>query len=446
MSVNPDILKLALVNSFGRNALHPALAARLRLVVAFGAAIILGVLAAKPINGAPLPQDLPWGWLISGLFFLVFCITSFLLLILFSSFYGARRVNALIKITTLLPINRMEAWVVTRLPLMIIAAVVASFMVPLVTALAAELAVSMPLLVLITLISIFSSLGFVLVPDMRLALKAGLLIIYSAGGVWLLEKSMGWTEGSGDLVIGLLAVLPLTGYIGYWQSYRTRLQAMNSQAQTTGSHISLRYIYYGWFLLKLLRNHRTRSSILFCTILCVSLAVLVNFRSANGFADPSLLWFGAFCAAAFSSDIRGISKRYKTTEISGVKSVAFFVIHEFFAGYTIALLFGLPLLLVTLLAGESVLGPVLYFVCIVLAGISFGLVASTIFVPEDGNVGAQFFAAVAAVAGLFYAPKWLRFEDFPIHTQAYAWVAIGLLGLVGTYIIEFLRRRNYANA
>src|SRR5687767_3211643 len=110
MKINPNIINLALVNSFVRNAFRPFAAARLRLVLAFGLAIVLGLALAKVVEGTPLQRGLPAIWLLTGLFYFVVSVASFFLLILFSSFYRTSRLNVLVEMAGLWPVNRTEAW------------------------------------------------------------------------------------------------------------------------------------------------------------------------------------------------------------------------------------------------------------------------------------------------------------------------------------------------
>jgi len=142
-------------------------------------------------------------------------------------------------------------------------------------------------------------------------------------------------------------------------------------------------------------------------------------------------------AAAFASDVRGLIQRYRPPEIVALRGRWFFVASQIQTSLQAGMLIGLPLLLM-LLAKPSA-ATVLLYIAFQTAGTGLGLLASTIFVPQAGELAMQLFAALAPTIALSGILHYGRLASLPPLWQAGAWLAIGAGCMALILLIEIIR-------
>ena len=82
----------------------------------------------------------------------------------------------------------------------------------------------------------------------------------------------------------------------------------------------------------------------------------------------------------------------------------------------------------------------MFYLCLQLGAGLIGLAASTMLVPQNGDIGSQFFAAMLGTAALFGVPKLAHFSDLSLAMQALGWLGVAVVCGLLVGLIELNRR------
>lgn len=420
-----------------------------RLVIISGFGLFLAVSLSRVISRAILPYGFPTG--------LVFCLTLAVGFILggficlaTNSVMGSRgRTSGLAGILSLLSISKVMRWVAHELPMLVVLSTVGIIGGILVYATVQTMLASTSVALAGWLLGLYSGFGCMLLrlfdkPKLSVGLFIGIVVfmggLFDRLFVGLETQSLNATLA----VIGLILLLPLLGHLQLFL-----FGGLSKTRQYNFIHKPLipdRLPYSAWYLIKLVRNKRTRTSLFIALVLSTTGALSVILRS-NGNTDPyQLLLFGSILAATFACDCRGIIRKYSPPEIVVLAGVGQLVKSELWSASLIGILIGLPMAIA--LVGGTANWAIFLFVFIAIQVFSalVGLMASTLLVPQHSDTGSQFIAAILAISTVVMAPRIGGLSNSSRLSQVLVWVG-GAVGLgFGIYLIEIRRRRHYGRA
>lgn len=444
--MNYQIIKLSLASSYGKRSANAYKAAIYRLALSMFLSVLLGLLLVRIISHNSLPQVLPTLWLVSLFGLISYAAMGFIGFMVVSPLESSGA--NLYKQSIVWPMAKKSILLLRLLPYFVIWFLLLVVMSIVSVVLAVKL--SVPFLYLMSGAIVCSLSGLLICVTSRprpilLRVAVFSLTIFISG--LLIQKSFDelkvWIAGLSMTVIisQLVFLLSTEGVVR--KSYKKSLLDIHKLRLDKYSS----KVYRVWFALKLLRNKRALNSLIFCLGLGSLIAiVLIKRRIIASHDDVGWLMFSALLAAAFSCDVRGTLRLFKAPEISGFTGVSSFVKTEALTTMVFSLIIGLPILISIILANIAPFVTVLIFYFSVQLGAAMlGLLASTYFVPQAGDIGAQLFASLCAIGMLFGLPKVTNLSDYSLIGQSYGWAAISLLSVVAINLIEFQRRKHYGN-
>ncbi len=444
--MNKELFFALLAVHFGRGAYRPVRAAAFRLVIAAAAAAGSGVLVARLVSKALIPSDLPVLWCAAAVAVAVFAGTALLLLSIGASQEQMWRRSALSRQASTWPLSPFARWLLEITPPFLIALLAGLFIMPIAGVVGARLHVPAYIMGVATTWGFGAAIGLAVSPRPRAAplrlLIYGLLVAASL-------KVLLWAGQPNPHTYSLLLIFAVIGglglcYAGLALSYYQGDRSPPERRVVPLVRLGPANVYGWWYIATMLRNHRTASSLAFCTTLTVATALLVQWRHLADVGANGWLLFNALLVSTFAADVRGLVRRYKPTEIFGLKGIGFFVASEVQASVLLCLLIGLPLFVVLACSpGVGITADVLLYVSLQTAAALLGLLASTVFVPRTGEIGAQFFAALTPTLLLFGVLRFAHVGSFGTLGQTAAWLlaAGASTGLI--YGIEKIRSKHY---
>ncbi len=438
--------RMIMILSFGRNAERPVRAAYTRIATAVGASILMGLLTAQTLTTLPLPSGLPALWTCAVIAWGTFAVGVFTLLAIAGFSKETNQREAILhKLIATLPFTYLQRWLTYITPPAIIVIVVLIFCTPVIITLGNAFGTPWVLSVGAMALGLLSGFGFALIrrPE-SIALKAGIFIGVIGLSGFLLENSLRAIIGSSSWHWPVVAfyVLMTLCLGGFWHSYRhANTLYQNRVGGRTHTILPLGLLPMVWFVINLLRNPRTLGSLLFCLVVSLSTAGILWARKLP--VDASWLMFAAMLVAAFACDVRGLSPRYKAPQVV-LNGPGYFIRQEYIGTLLLGVLISLPLGIMAVISGAPVLDIIGLWASLLIAAASVGLLASTIFVPRGGDIGAQFFAAGVALSVLFGLPT--IFHPETTIAQILTWILASAIAAACTYVIELTRRRNYGRA
>jgi hypothetical protein len=435
-------LLIAQFGGRGRRPLRTALARVSVMTVLLGA---LGTLLAVSIWRTPLPNAVPALWLAAVVYGAAMGLGGMVLLAMAGT-HGSRFGRQTIeRLAATWPLSRSARWRVSVVPHLLVLVLIASFCFPLTVAIAHSFSAQPLLLVAALGGGLLAGLGWAVAPwPANLSMRVGLFAGAVAGYSWVLERALlsavtGIAGASGiSMVIGCTATLLVLR-----QSYR----AAGSVARAASNQSVLvsppgRHVYDLWYGIKLLRNRRTRGALVFGGVIVASTAAGVFIRQVG--ADIGWLLFGGIITASYACDVRGIVAHHHPPEIVMVRGVLFFIRCAWQTALTGGLLLGLPLVIVVGLQSVEpwpVLGPL--YIAMQCFAVAAGLLAGSMFLPRDGDIGTQFFAVASASLLLCLIPWLARFSEVSLGVQVLVWSVGTCACLAVCYEIERIRSRAY---
>lgn len=410
-----------LTTSFASGTRRPRTTATLRLAASFIAAIFLGLNLAGSLRRSGLPTNLPADWLGALVMTSGFVLFG---LILLSIGAALSRTDALARLISTLPLPASTRRLVALIPPAIILAVTLAFATPVVMVL------ELPFGPAYFLAGAGAALALVLAPGHAPALKALVFAVFTGTAIWLLTRSQ-------PAAVYYLLSLP---FLSLASRGHVRPSARPHRRLI---QLPERSLPRWWFVLKLVRNRRSQLALSFSLALSVITATTIAWRDLGAMAGAGWLIMSAVLTAAVACDVRGLSPRHKAPEVEALGGLRYFLASQTRAAILIAILPPLPLI-AALLPHVPAAELLTYGLALQAAALMLGLLAGAIFVPRDGDTGAQFFAATLSTSALFALPKLTGFQSQPLSHHAVAWLAVALTALALIPLIETFRRHRYA--
>jgi hypothetical protein len=410
------LIWVTLITSFASGTRRPHEAVVVRLGIATAITLLLGIAAANSLRQAGLPSDLPGPWLRAVVLLAGFALTG----IVFMAIGGPRAQRSVWeRLVTTWPVSALVRSSLRLLP--------------------AGLALS---LVWLFALPVLASLNL---PGANLAFVLGAAI-----AAWLV------TRGHPAAITSLIFLAVVVGSIQLLVHRHEQLvvwlvtaaglmAALSPQRWPAGPtlHLALpaRPLNQWWFVLKLLRNRRTLTALSFGCILTTVSAGFIEWRHLTALGGAGWFMLSAIMSATIACDLRGLSARHKAPEVEALGGLAYFVRSQLRAALPVAIMPALPIAIITSLHSPGS-QTVAYAVSLQLAATLLGLVAGTLLVPGDKDMGSQLFAAVLSTSAIIGVPKLLTYASLAQLTITWSGIAASAIILI--YLIEINRRRSYA--
>jgi hypothetical protein len=439
-----QLAKLTLVTSFGKGSDKPLRKATSLIFMGLLAALMTGYVLSKSLQQIGLAGDIPTKIIFITASVTIFIIVSFILLPLSQKLDSKQSINS--KNLRTLPLSKMARWFVAILPITVVSTMLTLLFLPILLTLDIQLNTSTSVLLIAYFLGLFSSIGLVLLTFMTPVFKFFYFICLSATQLYFIDRII---KSTSDRTINLLIVIIVTSLfisslgIAY-RYFRSAVKNNTNDSLLNKIALPTLALKSSWYSLKVLRNKKTFTSVFFCLIVSVSLVTFSYFKKQMSISPQGLIIFASVLTASLTCDFRGISRHYKTPEILTLKNVTYFVNSQIRSSILTTGLIIAPVTPYLLkLNALTSLSSWLYFLSITFAGSLAGLLSSSIFVPESGEVGSQFISSIFALSVLFGVPKIFKFNSLDIKVQAIAWLCLAGLSCMSILLIEDNRLKNY---
>lgn len=434
---------LTLVTSFGGGSSKPAKKAKNMILASCLAAVVCGNMLSKSLSQLNMATDIPLKIIFTLTAVLIFVILSFVMLPLSQKVDSKQSIGA--KNLQILPLSKLARWLVVITPLIAICTVVSLFFMPLLVSFASQLHTSLGVLILAYILGLTSAVGLALYNFMPLTAKLFGFISLSALQFYMLDlivKSSSRKSAS-LLILAVTASLIFCSAGLVYRFFVVSVKNHCNQSRLNKFKLPKVSLISQWYLLKVIRNKKTLTSLLFCFIIVTAIVGFATVRHQS-ISPESLYVLTSVLAVSLACEFRGISRQFKTPEILILKNVGFFVNSQIKSCVSAVMFVAIPATFYLAKFNSSASGTAwLYFLSILFAASLVGLLSGTIFVPESGQLGAQFFSATFGVALLLIVPKIFNFNRLDINLQSVAWLILSGICCLGMMLIEENRIKNY---
>ncbi len=444
-----NLFKTLLIVNFAKESVNPFNSALIRILTAYLLAFIFGRYLQKPVVAANLPSNIPLSVVLAITLTIAFFLSGFLFLSISANNSYAGKTGVFKDVVRLMPVPKVVRWIINILPGLILIGIIDIFGSMILIAAAKSIQVNTLLLIGSWTLGLISGFSFSLAPrPKKLVHKGSLFVFVMVASFYLLDKLL-VSESQVKLntlaiLIICLLLLPIASlYFIYANGLRI---VPGIKSQTEKQIIPNILPHSAWFLVKIWRNIRVRSSFF--------LALLLNFLTAavivikhKSFEDPfGILLFGAILAATFACEIRGVMRRYFPPEMVLLKGIKGIVKSEIASVILIGILIGAPVMFAVHGQADNGFAFAVYYLVLQSYASLAGLLASTILVPGAGETGSQFFASILASTAVLLLPKAGHFTDVDYSKQFPYWLIAGIAVGIVIYITEIIRRYNHGRS
>lgn len=440
------LFRTLLILHFAKGSVRPFRTAILRLAMTYLCALVFGYLLSRTMSQLTLPTDIPLRVVLGMVTGLGFVLGGLLMLTTQANQNGATKSAIFQRQLRLLPISPVIRWLLQIVPNLLVVGAIAVFGSMLITPISHALQQPTFALLAAWIAGLVSSYGFVLLPKPQHLVNKGVVFVAVIALAfrlldWMFTSTGLFAVQVGPYVLLIMLAMPIAGlYDQYRHGYALRpsWQASNFAA------LMPKFIpTKAWFVVKLWRNVRSRNALLLAISLSALTAASIVIRH-KVFTDPyPVLLFGAILAATFACEVRGLMRRHLPPEAPLLTGLRGLVWSQLGVVIVVGFVIGLPVFFA--LNHQAVNSfQFLIFYCYLQAFASCaGLLASTLFVPGNGESGAQFFAAILATSLLLGFPKIAKLSDVPYGRQMPYWIFSAVVLTGGVFVIENIRRKNY---
>ncbi len=444
--LNWPIIRTVLIVHFSSQSLSPLFSVVKKLLVGGFIAIFFGSVLAKAVRGAILPFGFPDTVIFCLSLAIGFIIGGFVVMAM-NSIGNQSSVYGYSGILKMLGITKFSRWMAMEIPIIIILSFVGVFGSLVINSAATVMLASNVIAISGWLLGLFSGYGCLLIRLKKRNVSYMLFISIVISTGMLFDNLLQATVDQNNRTIMVICLILLAPILGHWQLYRRGLSIGESAPRhLTRSVIPNVIPYWGWYLVKLWRNKRTKGSLLIALTLSFSSALVIIARGKAVIDPYQLLFFTAILSATFACDVRGVIARYCPPEIIQLSGVGGLVKSELIAVTTLGLVIGAPLLLALISYAVSPITFIVMYFSIQLFASVVGLMMSTILVPRVSDTASQFMSAALAISSIFLLPRVASFSDKNAVEQLINWLVVSALAMVLIYIIELNRRRKYGGA
>ncbi|MCX6728071.1 MAG: hypothetical protein NTX11_04650 [Candidatus Saccharibacteria bacterium] len=430
---------------FGGGSENPLRSALTRITGFYVGAVCGGYVMAKTLHNAQLPTGIPSSVLFAIVLSIGFILGGFAMLAT-GIFQQAGSRIVMQSMISLMPLRPRQRWFCTMLPIVVIWGILVVFGLSIVCTIAQKLGVSAVMLSLAWALGLLSGMVGLLArrpssPFIKTVLFVGQVSVLLALFDHLLQSSGG--QHFNQIIIVIYAIIALQCY-GLIDSYFYHSVGTLHGSKPEHRQIIPKFLpLSAWFLVKLWRNNRTRTSFGIAMLLSLSTAISMLVRGTT-FSDPyGMLILGAILAAMFACDIRGTMRRAIPPEavlLGGPKSL---VLSESLGVLFCGLIIGLPMYFALHGSAVSQVLFLMFYLSVQTFSSIVGLFAGTVFVPSAHDTGAQFFSAMTACSTVMLFPRAAQFSHVSVSMQIALWSEAAVTAWALIFVFEIIRRKQY---
>lgn len=438
-----NIMRAILAGNFAKNTARPINTALLRITFAYVTALTVGHVIAGSVGKSPLPTDVPLRVMV-----VLVSLVGFVLCALLQLPQGQRQllsVSGMRGVLWLLPLRRSERFVASMLPGWVTVGVLVCLGFEVVVQLASAMQLSSWVLQLSWLLGLLAGQGLSIFFVQQITRSVMMFAIIVASSMRLLQmvyvSDVSMVANYVPYIAIAVVLWPLYGFVRVAQ--RTSFGLLPHESKQYSAIVPEKLPVSCWMAVKVWRSSRARTSFLIVLGMSVLLAASMIIRRQIVENPYPYLIVTATLAATFCCELRGLMRRTAPPEAVTLRGMRAVLYGEFGVGLVAAWLVGLPLLLALLSSPQTSPYFVTSFMVFQGLGAFAGMIAGSLFVPLQDEVGNQFFAALLASGLVIGLPKLLAFRyetgGLPI------WQCTGVLMGLGfvSMIIEAVRRKRY---
>lgn len=444
--MNSHLVESVLIHTFGRQAHAPRQTAWRRLLFAFLLATALDVVITQTLITLRLPADLFQSWLTIMLILATQITIGLIMLIVRASGYGLHddQINDLLGI---LPVSETTRWIVGLLPGLCLVLMLFVLAIGPLIVISGILQLNWFLFSTGLIVGIISGIGLgTYQPNSSIALNFLLMAALVAVELQLLDRIMTLYQIHQDpFLIGFAALLSFICIPFYWVVRSIQTWSQARQRKIT-SVIALRIVPISlqtWMSVKIMRHPKVLRSTVVLFGISGFLAYL--WLQAGGGQDPHIgtIIIGlSFIASLAASDVRSLTRPQAAPEMFMIRGSHYFVLQQVAVGFIVSLVATLPLwasIIATHSHNSAVYTAVIGQIAL---GTSVAILASTLFVPSQQDISAEFLGATLSTCTIIALEKLTSSLNIAtsLKSESLIWLSIAVV-LVG-FIFSVERRRN----
>lgn len=444
--INSRVIYMTVISTrFGGGSSRPLHSAFMRIAGSYIAALCAGYIMAKTLHNVQFPTGIPWSVLSAIVMSVGFIMGGFAMLATGTSQQAGSRI-VLHSMISLMPLKPRQRWLCMVLPILVVWGILVVFGLSTVRIIAEELDVSALMLGLLWSAGSLSGMVGSLAHKPSSSFIKTVFFICQVSILLALFNYLLQPAGIHHMQRILIAIYSIIAaqFYGLIDSYFHHSSIYSPTSNPEHRKIIPNYVpLSAWFLVKLWRNNRTRTSFGIAMLLSLSTAISILVRGTT-FSDPyGMLILGAILSAMFACDIRGIMRRAIPPEavvLHGLKSL---VRSESSAVLFCGVIIGLPMYFALHGSATNQVVFLVFFLAVQAFSSIIGLLASTVFVPSTHETGAQFFSAIISCGAVVLFPRVAQFSHVSISMQIGLWSEAAVIAWVLIYVLENIRRKHY---
>lgn len=435
--------KFVLVISFGRGTATPWRKIRFLIIIFCVGLLFLSNIIIKLLGSLKFSHDIPSEVLFFTIAVFFFVICGFIILPTCHLFDNRQTVYA--KNLLILPLSRNIRWYISVLPISLIVILISLLFIPITISISHELDLNVFIAIIAYILAILATTGLSLFNGIRSAvIKYISFVGISYLLLYLLDKEIKtYNYTSSHKIFTLTFSIFIICSLGLIYRYIHPFNLKKDLADNFNNFtIPKKYLKIFWYAIKYLRNQKSLSSFLFSFIISSSLVIISILKHRVFFNPQFIITFCSVLLTSVACDSRGICRYYKVPEIFTLKGVKYFVRSQIISLVLLDSVILMPIFYYFIKNGSQITFiQLIDFVCILIASSLFGLLSSSIFVPENGEIGAQFFTAIFALTGILAFSKILSIPKSSFIISALNWIIFAIVCYFLIILIEGKRSK-----
>lgn len=440
------LFSAVIVHTFGRNSLRPQKTAWRRLLFAIGIATMLDIIVTGSLSTLQLPSDLFQSWVAIMLILTIQIVVGLIMLIVRASGYGLHD-DQINDILSVMPVSELSRWVIALVPGLVVVGLLYIVTIGPLIIIASTLHLPLYLCILSIIIGTLSGIGLgTYQPHTSIALNFLLMGLLVAAELQLLERIMTTYQiYQNPFLVGFATLLVLIVIPFYWLARSVQTWSHARQRKSTAVY-SFSIFPIGvntWLAHKVTRHPKIIRSAVVLTGISNLLTYMWLQSSNGGDPDMSIIIIGlSFIASLATSDIRGLTRSEAAPEIIMVRGSLFFVIQQICTGLILSTIVTAPIWLSLVISHSHHPTMLLAILGQLALGSTTALLTSTLFVPSQQDVSAEFFSATISACLIIALEKISTSLKLATTLQAKSIIWIITANIIAICIFSVERRRN----
>lgn len=436
-----------LATTFSKGSQKPVQSLVIKMSLAVAVAVMLSRVIAKIIDHTQLPVDVPLRITAVIIMSLAFILCGLLLLV--SQPGQEAYQGSFARITRLMPLPKPVRYLLQLAPSLTAVLLVILLGSTALGSVAKGIGQPFVVLELCWVAGALSGLGLQFMVWLRSKLyKVAYFVASTTLAVVGLEKiyntSSSFVVCTVPYLLMFVVLFPLVGLIHqYLFGYISKLAVVD---QNHRQQLPELLPFKAWLGLKLWRNVTVRNSLLATVLLSGLMAATIILRRQLIADTYPILLFCALLASTFSTEIRGVLRRYMPPESVLITGMRGLITQQLGVVYLLGIIIGLPLFFSVNGQAADSNRFAITFLCMQAYAVAAGQFVGAVLMPGGSETGTQFFASLLAGALVAFYPKYTHIADMSFSMSSVTWLAGAMMWAVLVYITEAIRRKSYGRA